>query len=87
VLTHSHPPKTGYLQQAWGWLYILLIVIVVNVLLVFLLLQFVIIPYLIKAGDLPNNTSLDLYIGSVGIFSPITSIFRYLKYRRPVVDF
>jgi hypothetical protein len=28
---------------------------------VFLLLQFIIIPYLIKVGDLPNNTFLNLY--------------------------
>ena len=54
------------------------IVIVVNVLLVFLLLQFIIVPYLIKAGDLPNNTSLDLYMGSAAeIFSPITTIFTH----------
>ena len=60
------------------YLYYLFIVIIVNVLLVFLLLQFIIIPYLVKAGDLPNNTSLDLYVGSAaGIFSPITSLFRY----------
>src|SRR5271156_120299 len=84
MLTHSRLPKTGYLQQARRWLYVLLIVIVVNVLLVFLLLQFIIIPYLIKAGDLPDNTSLDLYIGSAaGIFSPITSVFRYLKFATP----
>jgi hypothetical protein len=89
VLTPSHPPKTSYLQQAWRWLHILLIVIVVNVLLVCLLLQFIIIPYLIKAGNVPNNTSLDLYIGSAaGIFSPIAPIFRfryYLKFATPSV--
>jgi len=43
------------------WFYFLFIVIVVNVFLFFLLLQFIIIPYLIEVGDLPNDTSLDLY--------------------------
>lgn len=56
------------------------IVIVVNVFFVFLLLQFIIIPYLIKVGDLPNNTSLNLYKDSLSffsvaeIFSPIATI-------------
>jgi hypothetical protein len=59
VLTHSDPPKAGYLQQTWRWLYFFFIVIIVNVFLVFLLLQFIIIPYLIKVGDLPNDTFLN----------------------------
>jgi hypothetical protein len=62
----SHPPKVGYLQQAWRWFRFIFISIVVfiifNVLLVFLVLQFFIVPYLIKVGDLlPNSTSLTLY--------------------------
>jgi hypothetical protein len=50
------------------------IVIVVNIFFVFLLLQFIIIPYLIKVGDLPNNTSLNLYKDALSIFS-VAKIF------------
>jgi hypothetical protein len=70
VVTDPRQPKTGHLQQIWRWFYLIFIVIVVNVLLVVLLLQFIIIPYLIKATNLPNNTSLNLYMKLMGIFSP-----------------
>lgn len=79
MLTQSPPPKAGYMQRALRWLYYLLIVIVINVFLVFLLLRFVIIPYLVKVGDLPNNTPLNLYeqafsgVPDAEIFSPITT--------------
>jgi len=39
----------------------MLIVIVINVFLVSLLLQFIIIPYLVKAGNIQDNSSLNLY--------------------------
>ena len=39
----------------------------------FLLLQFIIIPYLIKVGDLPNDTSLDLYEQALSIITTAPS--------------
>jgi hypothetical protein len=61
MLTHSQSPKAGYLQQAWSWLRFFFIIIVVNVFLVFLVLQFIIIPYLIEAGDLPNVSVPEIF--------------------------
>jgi hypothetical protein len=70
VLTHSNPlPKAGYLQQAWRWLRFLSIIIVINVLLVFLLLEFIIIPYLIDVGDLPSNTLLNVQIPTIPTYT------------------
>jgi hypothetical protein len=58
----------------------LVIVVLINIFLVFLLLQFIIIPYLIKVGDLPINTSLNLY---TEIFSPIPPIPTYTSATSP----
>jgi WD40 repeat protein len=81
VPAHCHPPKAGYLQQVKRWLYFLFIIIVVNVFLVFLLLHFIIIPYLIKVGDIPNN--LSLYKSVSEIFSPIPTSPTYTSATSP----